>query len=83
MSKWSAGLVYIGNFFYYLLYPSDPFPRGLEIDLEEKSIFLPLTLLTYIDRLGLFSHLYGSLFNCTTMCLGSWSGATALCMEVG
>ena len=83
MSKWPAGLAYIGNFINYLLYLPAPFPRGLLIHLEGSSIFLPLMLLIHIDRLGLFSHLYGTLLNCLSMCLGSWVAATVLCRKVG
>ena len=36
----------------------------------------------HIDRLGLFSHFYGSLFNFTT-CQGCYASATAICIEVG
>ena len=82
MSKWPAGLVYIGNFINYLLYLPDPFQKGLGIGLEESSTFLLLTLLMYINRLGLFNHLYGTLFICITMCKGCWIGATDLCMEI-
>ena len=83
MSKWPAGLVYIGSFINYLLYLPDPFPRGLSIDLEGSSIFLPFALLMHIDGLGLFSHLYGALLNCLFMFKGSWIDHTALCREVG
>ena len=39
----------------------------------------------HIKRLSsfYFSHLYITLFICITTCLGSWSGITALCKEVG
>ena len=67
MSKWPKEVVYIGNINNYLLYLPDPFPRNLEVDLEGSSTFLPLMLPMDIDRLGLVSHLYGSLFNCITM----------------
>ena len=77
MSKWPAGLVYIGSIFNHLLYLPAPFPRGIEADLEESSTLLLLTLSMYIYRLGLFTHFYGSLFNCITMCQGSCAGATA------
>ena len=82
MSKWPIRLAYIINFINCLLYLPAPFPRGLGIDQEGSSIFLLLTLSMYIYRLGLFSHLYGSLFICITICLGSWDGSTALFMEV-
>ena len=36
----------------------------------------------HIDRLGLVSHFYGILVICITTYLGSWAGATALCVEV-
>ena len=58
MSIWPTGSAYVGNFINYLSYLLDPFPRGLLIDLEGDSTFLPLMLSVYIDRLGLFSHLY-------------------------
>ena len=83
MSKQPAGLVYIGVFVSYLSYPLDPFPRGLGIDLEGSSTFLPLILLMHIDRLDLFSHLYRTLFICIAMCPGSCIDATAFCWEVG
>ena len=44
MSKWPAGSVYIGKMIYYLIYLLDPFPRGLEVDIEGSSIFLTHTL---------------------------------------
>ena len=78
ISKQPVELVYIGNIINYFFYLPDPFPRGLLVDLEGSSIFLPLVLLMHIDRLGLVSHLYGSLFNCITTYLSSWAGATAL-----
>ena len=68
MSKWPKRLVYIGYSINYLLYLPAPFPRGLGIDLERSSRFLPLMLLMHIDRLGLLSHLYGTSFICITMC---------------
>ena len=37
----------------------------------------------HINTLGLFSHLYRTLLNCSSICLGSWVGATTLCMEAG
>ena len=64
MSKWPAGLVYIGNFINYLLYLPVPFPRGLCIDLEGSNTFLPLMLSMHINKLGLFSHLCGTLIIC-------------------
>ena len=63
ISNWPIGLVCIGNFINYLLYLPVPFPRGLCIDLGGSSIFLPLTLLIFSDRLGLFSQLYKTLLN--------------------
>ena len=36
----------------------------------------------HIDRLGLFSHLYGTLLDCLSMCPGSWVGTTTLCIEL-
>ena len=83
MSKLSTGLVSIGNFINYLLYLLDPFPRGLEVDLEGSSTFPTLTLSMHINRLGLISHFYGCLLNGITIHYGSWVGATALCIEVG
>ena len=53
MSKWPTGSAYVGNFISYLLYLPDSFPRGLCINLEGSSIFLPLTLSMHIDILGL------------------------------
>ena len=61
MFKWPAGLAYIGNFINYLLYLPATFPRGLWIDLEGGSTFLPLMILMHINRLGLFSHFYRTL----------------------
>ena len=78
MSKRPTRLEYIGDFIVYLLYLPDPFSRGLGIDLEGNSTFLPLTLSMHIKRLGLFSHLYRTIFLCITICWGSWIGATAL-----
>ena len=83
MSKQPVELAYMGNFIRYLLYLLNTFSRGLCIDLEGGSKFLPLTLLMCINRLGLFSHLYRTLLNCLSVCPGSWVGATALCREVG
>ena len=40
-------------------------------------------VLMHINRLGLVTHLYGSLFNCITIFQGSWAGAIALCVEIG
>ena len=77
ISKWPTGLAYVGSFINSFLYLLAPFPRGLGINLEGSSIFLPLMLLMHIDRLGLFSHLYGTLFICITVCPGSCIGATA------
>ena len=57
MSKWPAGLAYIGSFINYLLYLPDPFLKGLGIDLEGSSTFLPLMLLMDINILVLFSYL--------------------------
>ena len=82
MSKRPTGLEYIGNLIYYLWNLPASFPWGLCIDLEGSSIFLPLTLSMHINRLGLLSHLYRTLFICITTCLGSCVGATALWMEV-
>ena len=82
MSKWPARLVYLDNIINYLLCLPDPFPRGLEIDLKGSNTFSPLMLLMHIDKLGFVGHLYGSLFNCITTFQGSWTGATALCIEV-
>ena len=84
MSKWPTGLAYVGNFISYLSFLPASFPRGLEVDLEGSSTFLPLMLSMHIDRLGLVSHLYGTLFNCVTTCQGSWAGAISpLHIEVG
>ena len=83
ISKLPSRSAYIANFINYLLYLFDPFPRGLGIDLKGSNTFLPLMLSMHINRLGLFSHLYGTLFICITICQDSWVGATALCMEVG
>ena len=83
MLKWPTGSVYIGNTICCLLYLPAPFPRGLEVDLEGSSTFPTLTLSMYIDKLGLFSHLYRCLFNYITMCQGIWAGASALRVEVG
>ena len=57
MSKQPSGSVYIGNNINYLLHLPAPFPKGLEVDLEGSSIFLPLMLSMHIDRLDLVSHL--------------------------
>ena len=83
MSKWPARSVYVGNIFNYLIYLPDPFPRGLQVDLEGSSTFLTITPLVYMDRLCLFSHLYRSLFHSSTIWQGSWAGATAFCIDVG
>ena len=47
-----------------------------------QDTFLPLVLSMHINRLGLFNHLYRSLFICITICLGSWAYVTVLCIEV-
>ena len=78
MYKWSAGLVYLYSFINYLLYLPAPFPRGQGIDLKGSSTFLQLMLSMYIDRLGMFSHFYGTLLNCLSACLGSWAGAVRI-----
>ena len=57
MSKWPTRSVYVGNIVYHLIYLPDPFVRGLEVDLEGKSIFPILLLSIHIDSLGLFYHL--------------------------
>ena len=54
MSKQPAGSAYIGSFVSYLLYLPDPLPRGLGIDLEGSSTFLPFILSMHLYRLGLF-----------------------------
>ena len=82
MSKWPAGLAYIDYSINYLFYFSVPFLRGLCIDLEGSSIFLPLKLLIHINRLGLFRYLYRTLLNYLSVCPGSWVGTTTLCIEV-
>ena len=71
MFNWPTRLVYIGNFINYLLYLPDPLPRGIRIVLEGSSTFLPLMLSMHIDRLDLFSDLYGTLLNCLSVCPGS------------
>ena len=68
MSKWPTGLAYVGSFINYLLYLPDPFPRGLYIDLEGSSTFLPLMLSMFIERLGFFNHLYATLLICLSTC---------------
>ena len=83
MSKRPTELVYVGNIINHLFYLPDSFPRGLEVDLEESTIFSTLMLLTHINRLILLSHLYRCLFNYVTTWQGSWTGATALCIEAG
>ena len=82
MSKRPTRLAYVGSFIYYLLYLPDPFPRGLGIDLQGSSTFLPFILSMHIDRLGLFIHLYGTVLYCLSICPGSWASATALCKKV-
>ena len=57
MSKRPAGFVYIGNIVYYLTNLPNPFPRGLEIDLEGSSRFPTVMLLMLINRLSLFYYL--------------------------
>ena len=83
MSKWPKGLIYIGNTINYLLSLPDPFPRGFEVDLERIGTFFSLMLLMHINRLGLVSHMYGSLYSCITICQSSWAGTTAPCIEIG
>ena len=83
MSKQPAGSVNIGNIINYLSYLPDPFPKGLEVDLDGISTSPTLMLLIFFDRLGLFSYLYRYSLNCITICQGSWVGATALCIKVG
>ena len=68
MSKWPTGLGYIGNIINYLWKLPDTFPRGLYKDLEGSRTFLPLMLSMHINRLGLFSHLYGTLLICLSVC---------------
>ena len=83
MSKWPGGSVNIGNNIYYIVYLPNPFPSGLEVDLEGSNTFPTFMLLIYIDSLGLFNHLCRYLFNCITMWQGSWASATALHKEFG
>ena len=45
MLKRPTGSVYIGIILYYLIYLPNPFPRGLEVDLEGTSTFPELILL--------------------------------------
>ena len=71
MSKCPTGLAYVGYFINYNFYLPVPSPRGLRIDLEGGSTFLPLMLSMHINRLGLFSHLYRTLLNCLSMCLAA------------
>ena len=71
MSKWPEGLVHIGNIINYLLYLPAPFPMGLEVDLEGSSIFLPLLISLYINRLSF-------LINCMDAYL-----IKLLCIKVG
>ena len=82
MSRRPTGSVFIGNIINYRTYLPNPFPRGLEVDLKGSSTFLTLMLLMHTNRLGLFSHLYGCLFHCITVCQGRWASAATLCMEV-
>ena len=82
ISKCPARSIYIGSFITYLLYLPVPFPRDLFIDLEGSNTLLPLTISMHIYRLSFFNHLYKTILNCFSMCLGSWFGATTLCMEV-
>ena len=64
--KRPAGSVHAESIINYLFYLLNCFPRGLEVDLEGSSAFLPLMLLMHIAILGLVVHLYGSIFNCIT-----------------
>ena len=57
MSKWPTRSVYIGRIIYYLIYLLNPFPRGLEVDLEASNIFPMLTLLMHIDGIMLLLSL--------------------------
>ena len=82
MSRWPTGFAYAGYILYYLIYHPDPFPRGLEVNLEGSSIFPTLKLSMHINRLGLFYHLWLRLFICLTAWQGSWVGAAAFHMEV-
>ena len=82
MFKQPTGLAYISNIIDYHFYLPTIFPRVLKIDLEGSSTFLTLILLMHIDRLGLFRHLYRALLNCLSVCPGSWTGTTSLCIEI-
>ena len=56
--KWPAGYVYIGYIISYLIYLSDPFPKGLERGPDRSSTFSTLIILMHINRLGLFKYFY-------------------------
>ena len=45
MSTWPAGSIYVGSIQNYLICLPDPFPRDVQIDLEESSTFPKLLLL--------------------------------------
>ena len=83
MLKWPTGLSYVGSFISNLSYLTFPFSRDLIIDLEGSSTLLPLMLPMHIDKLGLFIHLYGTLFFFITANLGSWAGITVLYIKLG
>ena len=55
--KRPIGSVYISYLIYYITYLPIPFPRGIEVDLEESSIFPTLLLSMHTNSLGLFSQL--------------------------
>ena len=52
----ALGSVYIGNLLNYLTYLTDPFPRGVEIDLEGDSTFPPLMLSRLQLQISLIYH---------------------------
>ena len=56
ISKRPTGSAHVGNFINYLLHLPAPFHRGLGIDLERSSTFLPFAPSMHINKLGLFSH---------------------------
>ena len=68
MSKWPAGLGFVGKIINYLCHLLSPFPRGLWKDLEGSSTFLLLMLLMHINRLGFVQSLVWN-FTCMLICM--------------
>ena len=82
LQEWYMQVILLITFCTFLILSLERAGRNLKVDLEGRSAFLPLRLSMHIDSLGLFSYLYGYLFNCITECQSNLAGAISLHMEV-